>query len=111
MAMKFVGSICLSDIPKSEIKMVQCKDGVTRAFLNISVHENATPRYTDENGKKRLLSDHFISCAPRKEDRKEDVNYLIGNLRTWTPSGNEMPSAEEIANAPSAEVTGTDLPF
>ena len=110
--MKFVGSICLSDIPKSEIKMVACKDGVTRAFLNISVHENATPRYADENGQKRLLSDHFISCAPRKEERKDNVNYLIGNLRTWTPTtGNAMPSAEEIANAPSAEETNTDLPF
>lgn len=39
MAMKFVGSINLTDIPKSEIKVVECRDGKKRAFLNISIHE------------------------------------------------------------------------
>ena len=111
MAMKFVGSLCLSDIPKKEIKVIKCKDGVDRFFLNISVHENAEPR-TDGSGK--LISDHFISCAPRKEERDTKTNYIIGNLRTWEQqAGNAMPTAEEINNAPSYEEAGvtSDLPF
>ena len=108
MAMKFVGSLCLSDIPKECIKRVKCKDGVERAFLNISVHEQKEPR-VDANGK--VTSDHFVSCAPRKEERKDNVNYIFGNLRSWNEQGGNMPTAEDINNAPSYEGEDTDLPF
>lgn len=110
--MKFVGSLCLSDIPKKEIKVVKCADGKERAFLSISVHENTQPK-TDANGK--VISDHFISCAPKKEDRVEGVNYIFGNLRTWTQQTEAIqPTPEEIAAAPSYESEdgkSLDLPF
>lgn len=114
MAMKFIGSICLTDIPKSEIKVVKCKDGVKRAFLNISIHEKKEP-FMDANGK--VISDHLISCAPKKENRQEGVNYIIGNLRTWQEqTATAAPTSEDIANAPSYEQTlqdgeSLDLPF
>lgn len=101
MAMKFVGSLCLSDIPKSEIKVIKCKDGKERAFLSISVHENKEASYSAEG---KLISDHFISCAPKKEERVEGTQYIFGNLRTWTQVEQPaQPSAEEIAEAPSIE--------
>lgn len=110
--MKFVGSICLSDIPKSEIKMVECKDGKKRAYLNISIHEKKEP-FLDANGK--VISDHLISCAPKKENRQDGVNYIIGNLRTWQEP-TAAPSPEDIAAAPSYEQAmqegeSCDLPF
>ena len=114
MAIKFIGSICLTDIPKSEIKVVNCKDGVKRAYLNISVHEKKEP-FLDANGK--VLSDHLITCSPKKENRQEGVNYIVGNLRTWQEqTATVVPSPEDIAAAPSYEQTlqdgeDLDLPF
>jgi len=108
--MKFVGSLCLSDIPKELIKVVKCKDGVERAFLNISIHELKEPR-VDESGK--VTSDHFVSCAPRKEERDEKKNYIFGSLRKWNEQANSaMPSQEDINNAPSyVDGQNTGLPF
>lgn len=112
MAIKFIGSICLTDIPKSQIKVVNCKDGKQRAFLAISIHENKQP-FTDDNGK--LLQDHFISCAPKKEERIDGEKYIIGHLKTWqnneTPNAN--PTPEQINNAPTLDQVDTtlDLPF
>ena len=108
--MKFVGSLCLSDIPKKEIKVVKCKDGVERFYLNISVHENNEPKVSQEG---KLISDHFISCAPKKDERDPNTNYIIGNLRTWEQqSNNTIPSAEEIAQAQSYDPANNgDLPF
>lgn len=114
MAMKFTGSICLSDIPKAQIKAVTCKDGVKRLFLNISIHEKKEP-FTDANGK--VISDHLISCAPKKDERQEGQNYIIGNLRTWVESATAaVPSYADIETAPTlsqAEQGGDsyDLPF
>ena len=113
MAMKFVGSINLTDIPKSEIKVVECRDGKKRAFLNISLHEKKEP-FLDANGK--VLSDHLISCAPKKENRQDGVNYIVGNLRTWQEQTSAAPSPEDIANAPTYEQMlqegeSLDLPF
>ena len=112
--MKFVGSVCLSEIPREEIKKVKCADGVERLFVNISVHENAEPKYIDKvvNGvtTKVLVSDHFISCAPKKEERKEGVNYIVGNLRTWT-TPTAAPSPADIAAAPSVADNGVKLPW
>ena len=104
--MKFVGSICLSDIPKSEMKKIMCKDGKERYFVNISIHENKEPRYAERNGKQVLVSDHIISCAPKKEERVDGVNYLIGNLRTWTEQ--YIPTTGEIDEAPASN---DSLPF
>ena len=98
MAMKFTGSICLSDIPKSEVKKVKRKDGSYGFYLNISVHENDKP-FTNSDGK--VISDHFISCAPKKEERVKDVDYIVGNLRTWQERQNVV-TIEDINAAPVA---------
>ena len=92
MAMKFTGSICLSDLPKRLVKNV---DG--KLYLNISVHENKEPLIKDG----KVVSDHFISCAPKKEKRIEGEQYIIGNLRTWETPTDKVPSYADVNNAPS----------
>lgn len=127
MALKFTGRLCLSDIPKELIKIVPDKDGNPKAWINISVHENKEPHFRDkkdENGNviygqdgkplQILDSDHFISCAPKKEEQKEGTNYIFGNLRTWVERPQvSAPSAADIASAPSfvEQETVVNLPF
>lgn len=104
------GSICLSDIPRELIKKVMCKDGKERAFVNVAVITKKTPQTFTNNGEPRTYT-HFISCAPKKEDRKEGVNYIIADLETrvFTP---QAPTAEDVANAPAmAPGDDLDLPF
>ena len=113
------GSICLSDIPKEMIKKVETKQidpatgkPVTKLYLSIAVMETAEPS--------KFGHTHFISCAPKKEDRVEGRNYIIGNFKRWIPKTepvtqeqiNEAPglTPEEIAAAEAAEQQG-DLPF
>lgn len=98
------GSICLSDIPREQMKKVMCKDGKERIYLNIFIGEKKTPQAFD--GK---VFTHSVSCAPKKEERKEGVNYFIGDLQTYNPQPN-APSAAEIEAAPSVSDID-DLPF
>lgn len=96
-----LGSICLSDIPKEQMKKVQCKDGSTRIYLNISVVERKTPS--------KFGHTHFISCAPKKDERKDGVNYIIGDLKEYKPVSS-TPTTEDIDKAPSVG-SDDDLPF
>lgn len=97
------GSICLSDIPKEEIKAIQCKDGKRRLFLNVSVIERKE--------RSQFGHTHFVTCSPRKEERREGVNYIIGDLKTHEPQPS-APSPEEVAAAPAATREDfDDLPF
>lgn len=93
------GSICLSDIPKSQMKRVKCKDGQERIYLNIAVIARKTPQTFDNNGIKRTFT-HFVSCSPKKEDRVEGENYIFGDLETRVFSSS-APTADEIASAPA----------
>lgn len=104
MSQLLIGSICLSNIPRSEMKRIKCKDGVERVFLNVAVVERR------EKG--QFGDTHFITCAPKKEERKEGVNYIFGDLKAWNPEP-QMPTAEEIAAAPPIPLTENedDLPF
>ena len=87
------GSICLSDIPKELIKDVELRDGRHKKYLSVSVLEMKQPgKYGDT---------HFISCAPKKDERKEGMNYIIGNLRRW----------EEHRIEPQVPINDDDLPF
>ncbi len=98
-----IGSICLSNIPRSEMKKIMCKDGKERIFLNVAVVERKE--------KSQFGDTHFITCAPKKEERKEGVNYIFGDLKAWN-SEPQMPTAEEIAAAPPFEPSSEDdLPF
>lgn len=98
------GSICLSDIPREVMKKVVCKDGKTRVFVNLSAWPYREPKTFDGR-----VYTHYVSCAPKKEERKEGVNYLIGNFQTYAPQAH-APSAEDIAAAPSVG-DNDDLPF
>lgn len=98
MAKLLYGSICLSNVPKELFKKVMCKDGVERVYLNIKVVElNQQSQYGDT---------HFVSCEPKKEERKEGTNYIFGNLKTYNDTGG-MPSTEQVAKSKPAD----DLPF
>jgi hypothetical protein len=108
MAIKFTGSICLSDIPKEQIKKVVCKDGKTRLFLNFSIHENKEVKRDAEG---HGLADHFVSCAPKKEERVEGVQYIIGNVRTWVDMRNSTPTQQEINEAESLNGDSDNLPW
>lgn len=105
------GSICLSDIPKSQMRKVMCKDGKERIYLNVAVITKKQPQtFTSENGVAHTYT-HFITCAPKKEERIDGVNYILGDLetRTFTP---QSPTPEDVANAPSiAPGKNPDLPF
>lgn len=103
-----VGSICLSDIPRSQMKKVMCKDGKERVYLNVAVIARKNAQTFTNNGIERTYT-HFISCAPKKEERVETENYIIGDLETkgFTP---RAPSPEDIQNAPSVG-QDVDLPF
>ena len=95
------GSICLSDVPKELFKKVACKDGKERVFLNIKVCRRK------EVGK--FGHTHFISCEPaNKDERKEGVNYICGDLKEWGAQ-NAAPSTEDVAAAQQA--SNDDLPF
>lgn len=104
------GSICLSDIPKSQMKKLLCKDGKERIYLNIAIIAKKTPQ-TFTNGDKSHTYTHFISCAPKKDDRIDGENYILGDLetRTFAP---QSPTVEDVANAPAvAPDENPDLPF
>ena len=98
------GSICLSNIPRGQMKKVMCKDGVERIFVNVFIGEKQTPQ--EFNGRKYT---HSVSCAPKKEERKEGTNYYIGDLQTYEPEP-QIPTAEQVNEAPSVG-ENDELPF
>ena len=95
------GSICLSEIPREQMKKVMCKDGKERIYLNVAVIERKE--------KSQFGHTHFITCSPKKEEQKEGVNYIIGDLKEFIPQSN-APSPEEVSAAPSVPPS-YDLPF
>ena len=99
-----IGSICLSDIPREVMKKVMCKDGKAKIFVNIAVCER---KEAVTFGGRTYT--HFISCAPKKEERKEGVNYFIADLQTYNPQPS-MPTAQQIEEAPAVQ-DDEDLPF
>ncbi len=102
------GSINLSKIPKELMKKVTLKDGTTNIFLNIAIFAKSKPQTFGDGDKARTYT-HSVSCAPPKDQRKEGVNYFIGDLEERTPTSN-TPTPEQIESAPSLEPQD-DLPF
>ncbi|MBE6294249.1 MAG: hypothetical protein E7090_06155 [Bacteroidales bacterium] len=100
----YFGSICLSDIPREQMKKVMCKDGKERIFLNIFVGEKREPQTFGNR-----TYTHYVSCAPKREERVEGANYYIGELETFNPVPSQ-PTAEQINAAPCVSYED-DLPF
>ena len=98
------GSICLSDIPRSQMKKVLCKDGKEKIFLNIFIGEKKEPQTFGDR-----TYTHYVSCAPRKEERREGEQYYIGDLQTWQAAPS-VPTPEQVQAAPSVRPED-DLPF
>lgn len=102
------GSICLSDIPREVMKKVLCKDGQERIYLNIAVIARKEPQTFTDNDKTRTYT-HFLTCAPKKEERKDNVNYILGSLetRSFAPA---TPTVADVEAAPAVK-EDDDLPF
>lgn len=113
MAKILYGSINLSKANKAgQIKKVQLKDGTTALFLQIAVIEKKEPKtFTDEQTGKSRTYTHFVSCAPKKNDKVEGVDYLIGDMQTYEPQPVDAPTEEQIAAAEAVEETDDQLPF
>ena len=98
------GSICLSDIPRSQMKKVKTKDGKEKIYLNIFVGERKEPATFGDR-----TYTHFVSCSPKQAERIEGESYFIGDLQTYNPAPS-TPTSEQINNAPSVSPE-EDLPF
>lgn len=98
------GSICLSDIPKELI--TESRNG--KKYLNIEVTALRQPS--------QYGATHAVKMSVKKADRKEGVNYYIGNLKP-SKFGKEDATATQAAppvSAPQYEAPATnsnDLPF
>lgn len=67
--MILTGSICLSDIPREQMKKVICKDGKERIYLNVAVIERKEPSQFGHT--------HFIHLCPktRRTQRRHTVYF------------------------------------
>jgi hypothetical protein len=90
---KLFGSLCLSDIPRELIR--EGKNG--KKYISIEVDERRTPSpYGDT---------HYVKAWCKAAERKEGVNYFIGELK---PSKYDAPSAP-AQPAPQPQVQAQDL--
>lgn len=110
MKQKLFGSIDLSKAKAAG----QIKKIGDNLYLTIEVVEKNKPdTFTGNDGKERTYT-HFVSCQPfKQEERKEGVDYYIGNLQTREQQASiaaAEPTAEEVAAAPAVEAD-EDLPF
>lgn len=95
----------MTDIPKELI--ATGKNG--KEYLNIAIFAN-------KDGANQWGNTHYMTCAPKKEERQEGVNYIIGNLKE---RGGESANPVDNINAPKGEETAAqqasgsddDLPF
>lgn len=95
--MNLYGSICLTDIPRELFR----KADNGKVYLNLKIWERK------EVGK--FGHTHVASCAPRKDEQKEGVNYLCGDFKVSDPQQYAPPTPEQVSAMPPAEPD--DLPF
>lgn len=102
------GSICLSDIPKELI--TTSKNG--KKYLNIEVNELRQPS--------QYGATHAVKMSVKKAERKDGVNYYIGNLKPskfgndnaeTTANGAATVAAVQPAVVDDALTSNDDLPF
>lgn len=82
--MNYYGSLCLSDIPKELLR--KAENGKT--YLNIRVVKR---KEADKFG-----NTHFVSCAPKKDEQKEGVNYIFGHLKESESKPNNVVSDNDL---------------
>lgn len=99
----FYGSLCLSDIPKELITVG--KNG--KKYLNIEIGERRQPS--------QYGATHYVKCSVKSEQKREGVNYYIGELKpSKYDSGGQQQGKAVAAQQPksfnSPDENG-DLPF
>jgi hypothetical protein len=72
--LKMRGYLDLTNLPKSQVKKVKFGDGKEHLIVNIAIFETE-PSYNNEG---KMTSDHYITCAPKKDERIEGQKYGIG---------------------------------
>lgn len=82
---------------KELFQMVDFKDG-KHALLKTNFNERQQP---DEHG-----NSHYLQAACKKDERKEGLNYYIGNYRP-SQSTTQQPQPAQQSQANTAD----DLPF
>ena len=85
---------------KELFEMVDFKDG-KHALLKVNFNERQQP---DEHG-----NTHYLQAACKKADRKEGVNYYIGN--SFKPSQNNSQSSSASPEKAAEPVNDDGLPF
>ncbi len=100
--MNYYGSIDLTKVPKECYREVTLKNGEKHIFLNVALYQRKEPTTFGTT-----TYTHFLSCAPKKEERKEGVNYIVGDFAESKPTPIEPVTTEEVNNAPVAD----HLPF
>lgn len=80
--MKLFGSICLSDIDKNLIR----KGSNGKSYLTIEIGERQQPGRYGET--------HWIKQYCKSTERREGVNYFIGDLK---PSRYDQPQQQQPA--------------
>lgn len=94
--LKMRGYLDLTNLPKSQVKKVKFGDGKEHLIVNIAIFETE-PSYSVDG---KMTSDHYITCAPKKDERIEGEKYGIGKMLTWQQKPQE-PTEEEVKAAPS----------
>lgn len=97
--MNLIGSIEVSAIPKELFKKVTKKDGTTGIYLNIGIFQRKEPS--------QFGATHFVSVAPKKEERVDGVKYIVGDLKPLQQQA--PPTPQQVEAAPPAKMD--DLPF
>lgn len=95
--MNLYGSICLTDIPRELFR----KADNGKVYLNLRIYERKEPG--------KFGHTHVASCAPRKDEQKEGVNYFCGDFKVSDPQQYAPPTPEQVSAMPPAEPA--DLPF
>lgn len=91
------GSICLSDIPKELI--TTAKNG--KKYLNIEIKQMRQPSQFGHT--------HTVKASVKRDERKEGVNYYIGNLKL-SKYGNDSEAQETQGATPVAQAPEYDAP-
>ncbi len=88
--MRLYGSICLSDIPKELIRTSE-KNG--KKYLNIEVNERREPSAYGNT--------HYVKATVKAAEKREGVNYYIGDLK---PSQfDDRPAETAAMGAPATK--------
>ena len=91
------GSICLSDIPKELI--TTAKNG--KKYLNIEIKQMRQPSQFGHT--------HTVKASVKRDERKEGVNYYIGNLKL-SKYGNDGEAQETQGATPAVQAPEYDTP-